>query len=282
MNTMCLRAVEFRATGDPAENGDGRTLEGYAAVFDTPARIQSWEGEFDEEIVRGAFRKTIRARTPVLQFDHGRDMRTGSVPIGAIDELSEDDQGLFVRAGLFDNDVVEPIRQAIAGSAISGMSIRFQVAREKWTDNKGAKIKDDELAKLLWEPGDRGPLKRSILEIEPLYELGPVVFPAYDTTSVGVRSLLAQLDVDERRLLVRELAAELKQPTIASLLRDVLTPEQAMAAVLNNQNLTGAPDARSEGRGDRKDDQPGNGTSSDPFDDPETRNLVLRAQGVRL
>ena len=117
LDAICLRAVEFRATSD---TGDGRTLEGYAAVFDTPARIQSWEGEFDEEIVRGAFRKTIRARTPVLQFDHGRDMRTGSVPIGAIDELNEDEQGLFVRAPLFDNAVVEPIRQAIAGSAISG------------------------------------------------------------------------------------------------------------------------------------------------------------------
>jgi HK97 family phage prohead protease len=257
LDAICLRAVEFRSA---APTGDGRTMEGYAAVFDAPARIQSWEGEFDEEIVRGAFRKTIKSRPPVLQFDHGRDMRTGTVPIGAIDELSEDDQGLFVRARLFDNDVVEPIRQAIAGSSISGMSIRFQVSREQWTDSKGAKIKDDELAKLLWEPGDRGPLKRSITEIDPLYELGPVVFPAYDSTSVGVRSLLAQLDTDERRLLVRELAAELKNP-----------------------DFTGAPGARSAGRGERKDDQPGNGTSSDdPFDDPETRHLVLRAQGVRL
>jgi HK97 family phage prohead protease len=257
MNPICLRAVEFRAT---TENSDGRTLEGYAAVFDTPARIQSWEGEFDEEIVRGAFRKTIKARTPVLQFDHGRDMRTGTVPIGAIDELREDEQGLFVQAPLFDNDVVEPIRQAIAGKAIPGMSIRFQVSKETWTDKDGKKIKDDELAKLLWEPGDRGPLKRSITEIDPLYELGPVVFPAYDSTSVGVRSLLAQLDADERRLLVRELAKELK--TIP--------------------DFTGAPVARSDGRGERKDDRPGNGTSSDPFDDPETRHLVLRAQGVRL
>jgi HK97 family phage prohead protease len=260
MNPICLRAVEFRATSGSGEAGDGRTLEGYAAVFDTPARIQSWEGEFDEEIAQGAFRKTIRARTPVLQFDHGRDARTGSVPIGAIDELTEDEQGLFVRASLFDNDVVAPIGQAIAGNAISGMSIRFQVSRERWSDRNGDKVKDDELAKLLYSPGDRGPLKRSILEVDPLYELGPVVFPAYDSTSVGVRSLLAQLDVDERRLLVRELAAEMKNLT----------------------DLTGAPDARSAGRGDRKDDQPGNGASSDPFDDPETRQLVLRAQGVRL
>lgn len=205
---ICLRAVEFRADGDP---GDGRTLEGYAAVFSTPARIRSWEGEFDEEIAPGAFKRTLRERTPVLQFDHGRDQRTGTVPIGSIDDLREDEQGLFVSARLFDNPVVEPIRQAIAGKAITGMSFRFAVAEERWTDKNGKKVRDDELGRLLWEPGDRGPLKRTILRVDPLHELGPVVFPAYDSTSVGVRSLLAQLTPDEHRQMLRELAAELRQ-----------------------------------------------------------------------
>ena len=45
--------------------GDGRTVEAYAAVFDTPARISSWEGEFDEQIARGAFNRTPGlVRTP--------------------------------------------------------------------------------------------------------------------------------------------------------------------------------------------------------------------------
>jgi len=232
---MCLRAVEFRTTGDA---GDGRTLEGYAAVFGTPTRIQSWEGEFDEEIAPGAFRKTLKKRKPVMQYDHGRDVRTGSVPIGSIEELTEDDKGLFVRGRLFDNDAVEPVRQAIEGQAITGMSFRFQVAREQWTDRDGNKIKEDELPRLLWEPGDRGPLKRTIVEVDPLYEVGPVAFPAYDATSVGVRSLLAQLGPDDHRALLRELAAELR-----------LAPDL---------DLTGRPDARSAGGGET-DAQPGNG-----------------------
>lgn len=205
---ICLRATEFRAEGD---TGDGRTLTGYAAVFNTPTRIQSWEGEFDEEIAPGAFKRTLRSRTPVLQFDHGRDARTGTVPIGSIDELREDSQGLFVSARLFDNDLVEPIRQAIEGRAISGMSFRFAVADERWTDAKGVRVKEGELAELLWSPGERGPLKRTILRVDPLYELGPVVFPAYDSTSVGVRSLLAQLTPDEHRTMLRELAADLRR-----------------------------------------------------------------------
>jgi HK97 family phage major capsid protein/HK97 family phage prohead protease len=205
---LCSRAVEFRATGD---HGDGRTLEGYAAVFDVPTRIDSWEGTFDEVIAKGAFKRTLNARTPVLQFDHGRDVRTGSVPIGAVQTIREDDHGLFISARLFDNDVVEPIRQAIEGDAITGMSFRFRVVRDEWRDTNGKLVKPDELLDLLWMPGDRGPLQRTIKEVE-LFEAGPVVFPAYDATTVGVRSLLAELSDSDREALLRDLAAELRQP----------------------------------------------------------------------
>lgn len=215
---LCLRAVEFRAT----EQGDGRTLEGYAAVFDTPTRIDSWEGKFDEEIAKGAFAKTIKERSPVLQFDHGHDMRTGSVPIGAIEQLKEDATGLFVRARLFDNQVVEPIRQAIEGGAIDGMSFRFRVTREEWNEEPDIPV-------------------RTIREVE-LFELGPVVFPAYEATSVGVRSILAGLDEDERRHLIRELARELR---IAHDLSDAgeATSDTPDAAPQGTSGLT--PDQRS-------------------------------------
>lgn len=192
-NNLCRAAsFELRATDDE----DGLTLEGYAAVFDDPTRIDSWEGMFDETIARGAFSKTIKERTPVLQFDHGRDIATGSVPIGAIEKLSEDAHGLFVRARLHDNARVEPIRQAISSGAIDGMSFRFRVTREEWD-----------------ESGDIP--QRTIREVE-LFELGPVVFPAYASTTVGVRSLLAELDDDDRSRLVSELARELQSDAAPS------------------------------------------------------------------
>lgn len=181
---LCQRSVEFRAS---EAVGDGRTLEGYAAVFDQPTSIASYAGEFDEVVKRGAFRKTLRERHPVMQFDHGNDKRTGTVPIGAIEDLHEDDDGLFVRARLFDNEVVEPIRQAVEGRAIRGMSFKFEVLRDRWIDGTGKEIKSEDLADLLDDPGDRGPIRREITEVK-LYELGPVVFPAYEQTSVGVRS----------------------------------------------------------------------------------------------
>lgn len=180
------QSFEFRAA-EPSGDADGRTLEGYAAVFDQPTVIQSWAGEFEEVVKRGAFRKTLRERTPVMQFDHGNDKRVGSVPIAAIDELYEDDHGLFVRARLFDNGTVEPIRQAIEAGAIRGMSFKFQILQDRWLDANGKRVKDEELPDLLADPGNRGPIRREITEVK-LFELGPVVFPAYGQTSVGVRS----------------------------------------------------------------------------------------------
>ncbi|MFD7709478.1 HK97 family phage prohead protease [Streptomyces sp. NPDC059786] len=174
-----------RADGD--EEGDGRTLSGYAALFGTPTEINSWEGAFTETIRKGAFKKTIREQTPVLQFDHGRHPLIGSIPIGAISDLREDDQGLHVEARITDNWLMQPVRDAIAEQSVNGMSFRFEVVREEWRDVNGKLVKPEEVYDLLWMPGDRGPLQRELIELK-CRELGPVVFPAYAGTSVSVRA----------------------------------------------------------------------------------------------
>lgn len=189
------RAVTFLPTrSDDESSDDGLTLRGYAAVFDQETEINSWEGYFLETISRGAFRKTIRENTPVLQFDHGRHPLVGSIPIGVIESLSEDDEGLFVEARLSDNWLIEPVRHAIKDRAVKGMSFRFEVIRDEWRDNADKLVKEDELASLLWNPGERGPLKRTLKELR-VQELGPVVFPAYAGTSVDVRAKEAATDI---------------------------------------------------------------------------------------
>lgn len=189
ISTMLIRDVPFRLSQDSAEpEGDGRTFEGYAAVWDSPTEIDSWEGTFTESIRKGAFRKTLKERMPVLQFDHGRHPVVGSIPIGAIREVYEDDQGVYTLARLSDNWMVKPVRDAIAEGSITGMSFRFEVIRDRWTDAAGKEIKDHvELMDLLWNSGDRGPIQRELIELR-VPELGPVVFPAYTETSVSVRA----------------------------------------------------------------------------------------------
>jgi uncharacterized protein len=165
-----------------AESGDGLTLEGYAAVFDSPTRIDSWEGTFDEVIARGAFAKTLKERTPVIQFDHGHHPLVGSIPIASAETLREDSHGLYIKARLLDNWLVQPVRDAIANGSIDGMSFRFSVVKETYDESPETPL-------------------RTVQEVK-LYELGPVVFPAYADTSVGVRS---DMPDSERLALARAL-----------------------------------------------------------------------------
>lgn len=203
-NDLC-RSVAFELTRTDGEaDGNGLTFEGYGAVFNSPTRIDSWEGTFDEQIAPGAFKKSIRERTPRLQFDHGYHPLIGSIPIGRITDITEDARGLFVQARLSDNWLVQPIRDAISEGSVDGMSFRFSVVREDWQDNTGKSIKSDELMNLLWEPGERGPLLRTLKEVK-MPEVGPVVWPAYQDTTASVRSKVIDLgrlsEPAQRRLL---------------------------------------------------------------------------------
>lgn len=201
LRMVCTRDVDFIAAQNAeAEQGDGRTLTGYAAVFNQNTEINSYEGRFVEQVARGAFKKTLsEGKFPLLQFNHGRDSRTGQVPIGVFTSLREDDHGLYVEARMFPNDLVEPIRQAIAAGAVSGMSFTFQVVRDSWYDNQGTEVRGDEIYRLLYDAGDRGPLKRVVREVK-LMEAGPVCYPAYAGTEVAVRQLSEMTDEDREAM----------------------------------------------------------------------------------
>ena len=185
---ICTRGFDFemRSAGN-----DGRTLEGYVAMFGSVARIPDRGGDFDEELHPGFADRSLSKGYPVMQFDHGKDPRVGTVPIGVYDTFDKDSRGYFVRGRLFDNAVVEPVRQAIQGQAIKGMSFRFSV-KKPGGDRWNRRSKD-------------GVDKRDILDAD-VHEAGPVVFPAYAQTSVTVRSLLASATEEDRAALIEELA----------------------------------------------------------------------------
>jgi HK97 family phage prohead protease len=176
---------------DVAPNEDGLTLDGYGAVFNQWTVIEDEYGQYRERIMPGAFRRTLGQRMPILQFDHGTHPLIGSIPLGRITQITEDDHGLRVKARLSDNWLVQPVRDAIRDGGITGMSFRFRIVNEKWGR------------------GSDGMEERSISEVA-LYEVGPVVFPAYEQTSVGVRSrhvLRALEDAEIRDEIARIMAS---------------------------------------------------------------------------
>ncbi|NEW49953.1 HK97 family phage prohead protease [Nocardia cyriacigeorgica] len=181
MSRELIREWEFRQSSD---SGDGRTLEGYAAVFDQRTTIRDYSGEFTESIARGAFRKTLTERMPALQWNHGSDPAVGEVPIGKFVALHEDTHGLHVTGRVFANQAAERVREAIAEEAVTGMSFRFRVLRDSWVDERGKTIAGEHVQRAL-HAGKQ--LHRTLREVQ-LMEAGPVLSPAYAGTSVSVRS----------------------------------------------------------------------------------------------
>lgn len=207
--SFTLRAVD----SERDDEGDGLTFDGYGAVFNRETVIDSWEGRFREVIAPGAMKKSFRELTPKLQFDHGHHPLIGSIPIGRMEagypreEVDPDlapDGGAHVVARLHDNWLVQPVREALASRAIDGMSFRFSVNRETWTRPDGSKIRnDDELMAELYrswreEVPDDELLLRTLNELR-VPEIGPVVWPAYDSTSAGVRSTSLVIDLGKIR-----------------------------------------------------------------------------------
>jgi HK97 family phage prohead protease len=256
---MLCRSVPFELR-DGTDDGDGLTLDGYGAVFGSPTRIDSWEGVFDEDIARGAFKKSLAERTPVLQFDHGRHPMVGSIPLGSFESLREDEQGLHVQARLHDNWLVQPVRDAIKSSAIPGMSFRFSVVKDEWRDAAGKPVRGEEVERRLMasNPSDPTTIMRRTLKEVRLYEVGPVVFPAYADTSVGVRS--------------RELVSLLTDPQVRA--------EVARALVGTPSEPSDAEGASGDERAAPTVDEPPAGTPGKPVPSPAARDRALRLSGV--
>jgi HK97 family phage prohead protease len=157
-------------------SGDGRTLVGYAAVFDQPATIRDEFGQFEETISQGAFTRSLQTRPPVVMFEHGRHPLIGTMPLGKLRTARQDTTGLYIEVPLTDNWLIQPVRDAVRDGAVSGMSFRFTVPQggDQWEQRSGQ-------------------LDLRTIRDANVSELGPVVFPAYTPTTASIRSLVEHL-----------------------------------------------------------------------------------------
>jgi uncharacterized protein len=162
-------SVEFRENVD--ENGQKTpVIEGYAAVFD------------QETVICGLFREVVRAGffTPALQESH--DVRAvvdhegglqvlGRTKNGTL-KLEEDAKGLRVTINPPDTAAGRDIVELLRRGDLDQMSFAFTVAEQRWVD-----------------AGDDSQLDlRELLKVKRLYDASIVTYPAYEGTSVGVRS----------------------------------------------------------------------------------------------
>ena len=106
------------------QEGDGMTLRGYAAVFNSPSQPLP----FIETIERGAFRDSLNSRNDIkLLWNHDTSTVLGSTRAGTL-KLAEDERGLYVEANLPDTQAGRDAVISIQRGDVTGFSFGFRVA----------------------------------------------------------------------------------------------------------------------------------------------------------
>lgn len=152
------RPIDVRAAAS------GRKIGGYAAIFNSETVI----GEmYREIIVRGAFAEAIKGDVRAL-IDHNSGRVIGRTTAGSL-RLSEDNVGLAVEIDLPDTADGRDLAILIERGDITGMSFGFSVTKQTWDET--------------------GEIPTRTIQAVDLREVSVVAFPAYDDTSIALRSL---------------------------------------------------------------------------------------------
>lgn len=178
-----LDDIQILRAGDG--HGDGRTVEAYAAVFDTPAEIRDQHGHYNEVIARTAFNRTLAHgidRVGVF-YNHALTMHgtpaegANSVPIGSPVDIRADGKGLRTVTRLNRSDLADHVLEAIRNGDIKGYSFRGRIFK-----SNPAKV-----------PRARGGELPTVTRTElGLLEYGPTPNPAYQ--DAGILALRSKLD----------------------------------------------------------------------------------------
>ena len=155
-----LQDVQVRNDTD-----DDLYLEGYFARFNENYEV--WKGA-TESIAPGAFTNSVNQDVRAL-FNHNDDLILGRTSNGTL-ELKQDDKGLWgkIKINKKDSDAMNAYER-IARGDITGCSFGFGIKSQEET------ISDD------------GSIHWTLTEIDPLVEVSPCTFPAYQATSISSR-----------------------------------------------------------------------------------------------
>ena len=171
---------------------DGKTLVGYAAIFDSPSEPLPWT----EFVRRGAFRKTIKDGADVrLLIDH-EGVPLARTKSGTL-TLTEDEIGLRIEAQLDEsNPDAAKVISALRRGDLSQMSFAFQTVKDAWSKDKQV---------------------RELKEVR-LYDVSVVTYPAYEQTVAELRSAnntvtdtvvaVSPLALRKRQIQLRQIQAE--------------------------------------------------------------------------
>ena len=151
-----VRAVE----GEPKK----MILRGYPILFNTPTKIRSWFGEWEETISPRALDNTDLSDV-YLMVGHNPDNVLGRA--GKNVRLEVDETGLFFECELPNTQYARDWYNLVESGIVDGMSFGFNCEGDTWTE-----ATENEIA------------KRVVNNITKLWEITITPFPAYGEASV--------------------------------------------------------------------------------------------------
>lgn len=158
--------ITQRASGDD----EHPVIEGDAAVFNTETNIGGW---FREKIRPGAFARVLSENPDVIAaYNHNWDVVLGRTTAGTL-ALHETLTGLRYETKINPRDTqAMGVYERVKRGDVSQASFAFTVRREEWT-----------------KPATKGELAlREVVEVDRLFDVGPVAFGAYPQASAQARS----------------------------------------------------------------------------------------------
>jgi uncharacterized protein len=161
--------IEARSA-DIEGGGEELYVEGYALTFNEPTTLWEYDGiEYKEQIDARAFAEADMSDV-IFNYNHGGKVvaRTRNQTL----TLTVDNRGLYIRARLDGTDEGRKLYQEIRGGYIDRMSFSWVTAPN------GSEY-------------DATNHMRTVRKVKKLYDVSAVDIPAYDTTSISARSLVA-------------------------------------------------------------------------------------------
>jgi hypothetical protein len=233
-----------------ADDGDPIGFKGTAIVFNTWARIGSERWGFFEQIAPEAVTKTLQEADVRFLQDHNPSRLLARTSAGTL-RLTANDQGVQVDADMAPTTYAQDAAVLLERGDLDQMSFSF-----------------DDIA---WSYEERdGEDYYTITELR-LYDVSIVTFPAYETTSAGLRSIAldvlcrsAGLDSAAQRRLIRSL-------TDGDLPPDDLNQrlEQILSAPDDTTRTSSGPDDTT-----RTDEQPDDTTAAEHRDAPNPGDVL--------
>lgn len=168
--------VELRARASEESEEQFPNITGYGAVFynpDDPGTEYRIAPDFVERIMPGAFARALKERDDCRScFNHDPNYILGRTTAGTL-TLSQDAKGLRYVVDPPENQVGKYVTMAVERGDVTGSSFMFFV--------------DEHVIRYESEI-----LIREITSVT-LLELGPIVFPAYESTTAQLSSRTQQL-----------------------------------------------------------------------------------------